>query len=150
MSAYPCATPLNYISPAGLVNFEVDKLTVPYHTQAVWNCIKTQWNSDKQWVISVAYGRNTVRPTSNTTLGFCLKISAWIIDLAFKALLASSKQFFQRGEKEGQVMEKKKTHWSLEKKDKLELVSSACMPIYKGQYKMHDTFNRKKWQQIDW
>lgn len=46
-------------------------------------------------------------------------------------------------------MEKKKTHWSLEKKDKLELVSSACMPIYKGQYKIHDTFNRKKWQQID-
>lgn len=37
MSAFtnPCATSLNYTPPAGLINFEVDKLTVPDHTQAV-------------------------------------------------------------------------------------------------------------------
>ena len=79
----------------------------------------------------MAYGRYTIGPASNTTLGFHLKISAWIIDLAFKALFLNSEQLFQKEETEGQIKEKKKTHWSLEKKDKLELVGSTCLTIYR-------------------
>lgn len=48
MSAFtnPCATPLNYTPPAGLINFEVAKLTVPDHTHP--SSVKWYKNSIKQ------------------------------------------------------------------------------------------------------